>query len=153
MKSIHYIATIVHAYRRLIDDYLKDSLQPMEIYENEIKKAEHRPTGPGFLNSDSSSEQQLYEVHQEEHVKEFCGIVISYDHLHKKALIEQRNFFTINDTIEIFSPDRETMQIKIGSIQSENKEELDAARHPLQKIIIDSDIPLKPYDLLRRVIE
>ncbi len=153
MKSIHYIATIVHTYRKLIDDYLSGNLQSQETYENEIKKAENRPTGPGFLNSAASEERQLYQVNQFPHVKEFCGVVISYDRLSKKALIEQRNFFAINDTIEIFSPDQEERHFKIASILSENGEELDAARHPLQKILIDSDITLKPYDLLRRVIE
>ena len=44
MKSIHYVATIVSAYRRLIDEYYKNktiSKERLNYYKNEIKKAEH----------------------------------------------------------------------------------------------------------------
>src|SRR5690554_4258340 len=62
MKSLHYIATIVRTYRKLIDEYLKNGkVENFEIYENEISKAESRITNTGFLNINNIKDIQLYD--------------------------------------------------------------------------------------------
>jgi len=106
MKSIHYIATVVLAYRMLIDDYYDGKLKDLDYYRDEIKKAENRLTSIGFLAGETTTEQQLYNSRSESPTKEFLGIVLAYDKDNSLAFMEQRNYFGIGDPIEIASPDK-----------------------------------------------
>ena len=64
MKSIHYIATVVLAYRMLIDDYYNNELKDLSFYKKEIQKAENRLTSFGFMEGDTTIQQQLYNYRQ-----------------------------------------------------------------------------------------
>ncbi|MGD9761086.1 MAG: U32 family peptidase [Candidatus Izemoplasmatales bacterium] len=151
MKSVHYIATVVSAYRMLIDDYYSGCLRDISFYQNEIKKAENRQTSYGFFNGDTTIEQQLYNQRSEVPTKEFVGIVIDYDCDNKYLLIEQRNYFSPGDTLEVFTPDKTTIQFKVKEILNEDYEILDAARHPLQTILLKLDISVPKYSMIRKV--
>ncbi|MBU1144905.1 MAG: U32 family peptidase [Firmicutes bacterium] len=151
MKSIHYIATVVSTYRMLIDDYDLRQIKPISFYENEIKKAENRLTSFGFMKGITTPLQQLYNMRSEEPTKEFVGIVLSYNQETKQAMIEQRNYFKPQDILEVLSPTQIPIQFQVGDLYSEDGLLLDAARHPLQIILFQSDLDLKPYDLIRKV--
>ena len=59
MKSTHYIATVVNAYRRAIDEYYKYKTIDYEKYDYMIKKAENRLTSIGFYNGDPTINEHL----------------------------------------------------------------------------------------------
>ena len=151
MKSIHYIATVVLAYRMLIDDYYNSELKPLSFYQNEIKKAENRLTSFGFMDGDTKTEQQLYNYRSEMPTQEFIGIVKSYNPEKKLAEIEQRNYFKQGDSIEIVSPQKTFRKSIVEVIYDEELKEIFVARHPLQKLFINMDFDVKPYDLIRRI--
>ncbi len=151
MKSIHYIATVVSAYRMLIDDYYSGHMKELKFYQDEIKKAENRQTSHGFFKGDTTIEEQLYNQRSEIPTKEFVGMVIGYDKDNKQLMIEQRNFFSPGDTLEIFTPDKNTVQFKVDKILSKELEELDAARHPLQKLLLNLSIEVPKYSMIRKV--
>lgn len=151
MKSIHYIATVVSAYRMLIDDYYSGHMKELKFYQDEIKKAENRQTSHGFFKGDTTIEEQLYNQRSEIPTKEFVGMVIGYDKDNKQLMIEQRNFFSPGDTLEIFTPDKNTVQFKVDKILSEELEELDAARHPLQKLLLNLSVEVPKYSMIRKV--
>ena len=149
MKSLHYIVTVVNAYRRIIDEYEEThKVKNFDIYKNAIAKAENRLTSTGFLFHKPTIEEELYDLNLTVPTKDFIGIVRSYDKETKMAIIEQRNYFVPNSTIEVFTPTR-TFNLEIGEIYDKDGVSLDAARHPLQEIHFKSDIELKPFDLLR----
>ncbi len=149
MKSLHYIATVVNAYRRIIDEYLETGkVLDYNKYTDAISKAENRLTSTGFLFNQPTIEQQLYDLNLTVPTKEFIGIVKRYDEENKIAYIEQRNYFKPNSVIEIFSP-RGTFLLPIKEIYDMDGNSLDAARHPLQAIKFECDVKLEPYDLLR----
>jgi len=102
MKSIHYISTVVSAYREFIDDYESNALKDLSYYEAEIRKAENRLTSFGFMEGITTPEQQLYNMRSEVPTKEFVGIVKSYNPETLEALVEQRNYFEPKDLLEIF---------------------------------------------------
>lgn len=151
MKSIHYIATVVLAYRMLIDDYYNHSLKDLSYYKKEIKKAENRLTSIGFLAGDTTVEQQLYNCRSEMPTQEFIGIVKSYDSSKKICEIEQRNYFKVGDNIEFVSPNKTFTITQVKSMKDEFGADLEIARHPLQRLFIPIDFEVKPYDLIRRV--
>ncbi|MBQ3253950.1 MAG: U32 family peptidase, partial [Acholeplasmatales bacterium] len=149
MKSLHYIATVVNAYRRIIDEYeATHKVESYDLYLDAISKAENRLTGTGFLFHEPTINEQLYDLNLTCPTKEFVGIVKSYDKENKIAYIEQRNYFKPHSNIEVFSP-RGTFIIPIKEIYDMDGNILDAARHPLQAIKFECDLPLEPYDLLR----
>lgn len=151
MKSLHYIATVVNAYRRIIDEYeTTGKVLDYNIYLEQIAKAENRLTSTGFLFNEPTINEQLYDLNLTVPTKDFIGIVRSYDKENKIAYIEQRNYFLPNTTIEVFSP-RGTFKLDIKELYDEDNNLLDCARHPLQKIHFKSDLELEPFDLLRLI--
>ncbi len=151
MKSLHYIATVVNAYRRIIDEYLENGcIKDYKIYEDAISKAENRLTSTGFLYGDATINEQLYDLNLTCPTKEFIGIVDSYDEENKIAYIEQRNYFLPNSKIEVFTP-KGSFILPIEEIYDLDGNVLDAARHPKQKIKFKCDVKLNPYDLLRLI--
>lgn len=151
MKSLHYIATVVNAYRRIIDEYeTTGKVLDFDSYIEAIEKAENRLTSTGFLFGEPTIEEQLYDLNLTVPTKDFIGIVRSYDKDTHMVYIEQRNYFLPNTTIEVFSP-KGTFALPIGEIYDEDNNPVDAARHPLQKLHFKSDMELAPYDLLRLI--
>ena len=155
MKSTYYLATVVRCYRKLIDKYYEcKNLTEQDYleYTEEINKAENRLTSTGFLNGMVTINEQLYDTREEHPTKEYIGYVLDYDKETKTALIEQRNYFEVGDSVEFFGPNLENTRTKINNIiDFETKEELTVARHPLQKLLINVDIDIKQHDMMRKV--
>ncbi len=151
MKSIHYVATVVLAYRMLIDDYYNNCLKDLNYYSAEIKKAENRLTSIGFLAGEPTISEQLYNYRSEKPTQEFIGIVKEYDSSKKLAFIEQRNYFKVGDKIEIVSPNKTFIHTTIENLFDEEMNPIEIARHPLQKLYINMEKEVKPYDMIRRV--
>ncbi len=87
MKSAYYIATVVHAYRMLIDEYAQTGTlneERIAFYEEEIAKAENRPTGPGFYLGMPKAKDQLYGVNGAGVTQEYIADVLSYNSGHRR---------------------------------------------------------------------
>lgn len=148
MKSLHYIATIVKAYRTIIDDVYNNNLKEFSYYEAMIEKAENRLTSTGFLKGLPTINEQLYDLNLTLPSKDFVGIVLDYNKETKCVTIEQRNYFLPNTNLEVFGPNHNEI-IKIGEIFDKDEISLDAARHPRQIVHIYSDYEFEVNDLLR----
>lgn len=151
MKSIHYIATIVSTYRKLIDRYCDDPdhFDLNDFYENEIAKATNRETSYGFYYDNINHTQQLY--NREEHpTKEFIAYVLD-DTKDGLVKVQQRNYFKKGDMIEFFGPKLDLMTMTVETIYDEDMNEIEVARHPLQVLYLKTDIELHKYDMARKV--
>jgi putative protease len=155
MKSIYYIATVVRCYRNLIDEYIQKngqlSDQDIAIYLDEIKKAENRIAGSGFLSGKAGIDSQLYDMRAEQPTKEFIGYVIDYDQVSQIATIEQRNYFEVNDRVEFFGPKLPNTQTVIEQMWDQSNHPLEIARHPKQILTIKTDVKLNKHDMMRLV--
>ncbi|MFP4077793.1 MAG: peptidase U32 family protein [Candidatus Izemoplasmataceae bacterium] len=151
MKSIHYVATVVNTYRRLIDDITEDIEPDIPRYLLNIKKAENRLTSDGFMRGMTTIEQQLYNLRSEQPTQAFVGIVLDYDKKSHRALIEQRNYFAEGDFLERFSPRRDLLTFAASNMVSAEGEKIAIARHPKEKIWVDCPFEVSPYDILRKV--
>lgn len=152
MKSIHYIATVVSAYRDLLDDLDQDEITDLMPYRKEIQKAENRLTSKGFMDGLPSPTEQLFNMRSEMPTQEFVAIVLDYDEASQTAILQQRNFFLPTDKLELFSPKAKFPSFIPQILRDEEGNLLDAARHPLQKIVIKTTLKMKPYDLIRKVM-
>lgn len=155
MKSTYYLACVVKCYRELIDKYLETKLltdEDLDYFEKEIKKAENRLTSVGFYNGLPTISEQLYDDRSEHPTKEYVGIVIDYNQETKEALIEQRNYFEIGDELEFFGPNLKNTKMIVKDLKDAlTKEDLTVARHPLQLLLMQVDIPITKNDMLRKV--
>ncbi len=151
MKSIHYIATVVNVYRRLIDGHLRGDTIDFAALEEEIVKAENRPTGRGFLAGFPDETEQLYDLRSEPVNKVFLGIVESYDESRQEALIDVRNRFSAQETFEILTPAGPTPPFRAAALSDEEEHSLRTARHPREKVRLRTPHKVTRYDLLRRV--
>ncbi|WP_010270647.1 peptidase U32 family protein [Paenibacillus senegalensis] len=151
MKSIHYVATVVNVYRQAIDAYLADpegyELQPEWL--EEIQKAANRPLNTGFFFSTPGKAEHIYGPEDKAVPYDFAGLVIGYDEKARKALVEQRNHFKPGQEIEFIGPKGTAFKQKVGRLLDEQGEELSAARHPLQKIWLEVEQPVQPFDMMR----
>ncbi|MBO4667143.1 MAG: U32 family peptidase [Bacilli bacterium] len=154
MKSLFYIACIVRTYRDLIDDYYEfmgdKTKVDFDYYNNEILKAENRLTSVGFLKGPVTKNEQLYNIRNENPTKDFLGIVLDYDEKTKIATIEQRNYFKSGDSVEFFGPNLKNTSYVIPRMETEDGDEIDIARHPLQIIKFIVPFKLQKNDMMRK---
>jgi putative protease len=152
MKSIHYIATVVKTYRQVIDDFAAGQLKSHTDYKA-MMKAENRPSAPGFLNGVPDESGQINSDNSTGPTQNFIGIVREILPEKRQALIETRNAFTISDKLEVFSPDRPDTVLDLKTIQTEDGMPLTCSTRPLNRLLIETLTQVKPYDILRKVIE
>jgi putative protease len=151
MKSLHYIATVVSTYRKLIDDYKRDQkIDDFSPYLLELTKAENRLASHGYLEGIPKISEQLYHSRSETPSKIFIGLIQSYDEKTKIAVIEQRNYFELGQILEVFQPTGEIKTFTLDYMTDEKDEKIDIARHPKQILKIKIPFDVSPYAILRR---
>ncbi|MFB6363608.1 U32 family peptidase [Paenibacillus elgii] len=152
MKSVHYVATVVNAYRQAIDAYFADpehyEMKPEWLYE--IQKAANRPINTGFFYDRPGHEDHIFEPEDKAAPYDFVGVVMEYDEAAQTALIQQRNHFKPGQEVEFFGPNGTFFKQAVGELQDEEGKALDAARHPLQLIRMKVEQPVRPFDMMRK---
>ncbi|MBC6009770.1 peptidase U32 family protein [Catenibacterium faecis] len=153
MKSVHYIATVVSTYRKLIDTYCADPdhFTDSKKYEDELQKAANRAFCHGFFYDNPGVDEQLYNLRDEHPTQEFVMRVLGYDQDSKRAKIEQRNYFKVGDKIEIFSPSHSNIYFTVDKIYNEDNELVEVANHPMEILYVEIDYPVLENDMGRKV--
>ncbi|MBQ9730637.1 MAG: U32 family peptidase [Bacilli bacterium] len=151
MKSLHYIATIVKAYREFIDGYLngEDVDKLIDKATNEAKKAENRDSSVGFFNGQVTHEGGLYFDGAEIPPQDFIGIIKGYDQNKKMAKLEQRNYFKLPLEFELIQPKGETKVFVLDKVYDDEGNEIVEAKHAMQTIYLPID-EVKEYSILRK---
>ena len=155
MKSIHYIATVVSVYRKVIDAYAEDpdkfKIKPEWLME--LDKCANRDTASSFIEGTPGYEEQMFgDQNNKKTPYDFCGLVLDYDKESGIATVQQRNNFKPGQEIEFFGPEIDTFRQVIDTIYDEEGNELDAARHPLQIVQIKVDHPIYANNMMRKEI-
>ena len=147
MKSEYYVANIINAYRKALD-YMYSHKRydlPSEVL-NEVYKSSHRSYSTGFFfggakqNLDTSMPEADYD---------FVAIVLE-DSADGKALVEMRNRFLVNSSLEVLSKFQNNAIIHINKIENELGEVIDDVKVVQQKVYVYTDKPLHKFDILRR---
>lgn len=152
MKTALYVAAVARTYRKAIDDYYiseETYRKNIPYYKAEIAKCTYRQFTTGFFLGPTSSETQIYDSNT--YVKEYTylGIIQGKNEAGMYGL-EQRNKFSVGDTIEIMKPNGENIMATVKRITDEEGTEMDSCPHPKQQIYVDFGIELNDFDLLRR---
>ena len=150
MRSLYYVATVVDIYRRVIDSYYhdKENYAYNKKYENILTRCANRDSVPQFFNGKYDSSCSYYNGRMEVSNQDFLGVVLDYDG--KFLTIEQRNYFKVGDSVEIFGPGKEIFSFVISSMYDIDGNSLDVARHPKEIIKIPVVGDFSRYDLMRK---
>jgi putative protease len=152
MKSIHYIATVVSVYRKVIDTYCADPdhFVIKQEWLEELDKCANRETAPAFFEGVPGFKEQMFGNHSKKTSFEFAGLVLNYNQETNMVTLQQRNHFKPGDEVEFFGPEIENFTYVVGEIWDEEGNELDAARHPLQIVQFKMDKPVYPNNMMRK---
>ena len=153
MKTIYYVASIVRAYRKAIDEFYKDPegyVYDPKWYE-ELQKVSHREFTNGFYNQKPTNEDQLYTTSSYIRTYDFIGVVQSYDIKTGIATIEQRNHFRKGDKIEIIGPDYYYSEHVIEDMYDANDNLIEVAPHAKMTVKLPLGQTVKPFYMLRMV--
>ncbi|NLL02242.1 MAG: U32 family peptidase [Mollicutes bacterium] len=150
MRSIYYIATVLHCYRLLFNKLSNNSLNPAYInfIRNILNRCANRENATQFFNKFPDENEQYYLGSREEvSNQDFLGIVL--ENKDNIITIEQRNYFKIGDEVQFFGPQNEFINYKIDNLYDENLNKIEIANHPQMIIKIKAKLPVSPGDMLR----
>lgn len=152
MKSEYYIATVVNAYRRALDDYYKygDKYIENPMYGSELENTVHRAFTTAYMLGTEETTVNLTDS-QSKGEAEFTAMVLGYDEAAGCAVIEMRNRFKAGDTLEVLSP-TETFGTKIvaGKLTDEEGNAVEDAKLVQQKLRLYTHVRLEEGDFLRK---
>lgn len=152
MKSIHYIATVISVYRKVIDAYSKDPdhFAMKQEWLDELEKCANREAASSFFKGMPGYKQQLFGNHSNKTAYDFVGLVLDYNHDTGMVTLQQRNHFKQGQEVEFFGPEIENFTTVIDKLWDEDGNELDAARHPLQIVKFKVSQPVFPNNMMRK---
>ena len=152
MKTALYVATVARTYRRSIDDYKQSPelyREHMAWYQEQISNCTYRQFTTGFFFGKPSDEAQIYDNNT--YVKEYTYLGIVGERNEEGLYrIEQRNKFSVGESIEVMKPDGANITVTVQRIVDEEGNDMESAPHPKQVLYIDLGQPLAMYDILRR---
>lgn len=147
MKSPYYVATVVNAYRRAIDDYCAKKSFNSELLE-ELEKTSHRRYSTGFFYG--ANDKECLESSMPIQSYEFMAIV-KEDWCDGYALIEQRNRFKVGDELEVLSPnDTFNKTIVVSEMLDMDNNNIEDASMVQQLIKLKTELNLRTGDILRK---
>ncbi|MCQ2382867.1 MAG: U32 family peptidase [Clostridia bacterium] len=148
-KNAYYVATIVNAYRQVLDG------APASDYIAELDKVSHRPYSTGFFFSkpNQSTTQGGYQQ-----IWKWCGVIDDCKNIDDPATPYQyqitcRNNFNCEDTLETLNIDSSIKALKIANIQEITEDgpiQVDAANKVMRKYLIECDTELFKGALIRK---
>lgn len=150
MKSEYYLATVVNAYRRAIDEFLKigDSYCKNTSFYDELKKTNHRAFTTAY-NFGDNSETVNYADTQSSGERQFIAVV--EDCAEGFITVEMRNRFKVGDELEVLSPSENfNKKFVVTEIFDEEGSSVTDAKIVQQKLKITCPFVLCEGDILRR---
>lgn len=151
MKTALYVATVARTYRRALDDYARNPelyRKNMPWYLDQISNCTYRQFTTGFYFGKPADESQIYDSNT--YVKEYTYLGIISGEQDGMYRIEQRNKFSVGETVEIMKPNGDNVEAVVRRLADEEGNEQDSAPHPKQVLYVDLGCRAELYDILRR---
>ena len=152
MKTALYVATVARTYRKAIDDCKESEekyLANLDWYKEQISACTYRQFTTGFFYGKPSEESQIYDNNTYNIGYTYLGIT---GKLNSEGYfeIEQRNKFSVGETIEIMKPNGDNIEVEVLGIKNEEGEDMESCPHPKQKLLIKLSVTPDEFDILRR---
>ena len=155
MRSPYYLATVISSYRKIIDSYYNGTLDE-EILKEENKilsRVSNRDNSTHYFTKEADMTDQYYSGRWEISNQDYLAFVLDYDKETKLCKIAQRNYFSVGDVVEIFTPDGQRILHEIDKLFNEDKEEVEKANHAEEILYFKIDTEIPYASMIRRVYE
>jgi putative protease len=151
MKSSYYVAVVTRTYRQALDELTshKETYHCNPQWLDELKKISHRGYTTGFAFSKEKITETSPEIKNIQ-THEPAGIVMGYDAVHKRILVEIRNHLKAGDVVELLLP-RDIVRVNTQRLFNNNGDVVLQA-HAGNKIFLDLPCPAPQGALLRKAI-
>ncbi len=152
MKTALYVATVARTYRKAIDDWFESPdlyAKHMPWYLDQISDCTYRQFTTGFFYGKPDSSAQIYDNNTYIKAFTYLGTVEKIDDC-GFAVIEQRNKFSVGESIELMKPDGRNLTVKVLEIFDRDGGRMESAPHPKQELHVHLSETAEPYDILRR---
>lgn len=149
MRSIYYIATVLHTYRKLLDKINTKTLshEYIEYATNIINRVANRESVSQFYRRIPGVDEQYFNGRKEESNQDFLGLVKDYEQ--GFITLEVRNYFKIGDTVQIFGPTMKEIEFKIEEIYDEEGNMKDVCNHPKEIVKIKCPFECEKNSMMR----
>lgn len=149
MKSVYYLATILSVYRKVIDGILDGTYKYDPLDEIILRRCANRESLPQYVKEFPGVNEQYYMDREEKTNQDFLGVVLGYDKETKEIILEERNYFSVGDKINIFGPGNRSIFLDVKYIKNEANEFVENANHPREVLRIPCDTEVNVNDLIR----
>ena len=152
MKTALYVATVARTYRKALDDLEKGREvyeQNLPWYEQQITGCTYRRFTTGFFYGKPDENSQIYDSNTYEKDYVYLGIAGQPD-ADGVFELEQRNKFSVGETIEIMKPDGRNVEVTVEHIQDLEGNEQESAPHAKQALKVKLSSAPEAMDILRR---
>lgn len=150
MKSMHYIASVVSAYRMVIDAYYENRLDD-KVYElayEELSRCESRNYGASFFKGYIESKDMAYDLTNKMANNEFAGYLLNQDN---KVRLYPKSLLSVGSELEIINHlSYKTEIVKIIKLYDHIGEFFDT-RHVSDYCFVELDKTVEDYSILRKV--
>lgn len=155
MRSLYYLATVIGAYRKIIDNYYNHTLTD-EVLNKQVKildRVANREVSTHYYLKEADASDQYYTGRVEISNQDYLGQVIDYDRDKCLLQIKERNYFKVGDKVTLFTP-RDEMTFTVSKIYDDSYNLVDVARHPDNIYFIEIKIAFDvcAYSMLRKEI-
>ena len=146
MKTAYYVATVVNAYRRRLDQILSGAAEPtVAELERELDAASHRAWSSGFYFGELRDAPPDSGIYLQDCV--FAGVVERMDG--PRAVFSLRNRIRADEVIEVLTPGAASFALPARDLRDENGGAVEIAQVPGRVYSFLPDRPLRPGDILR----
>ncbi len=153
-KTEYYAGTVARAYRKAIDDYLKNPTEwSPDIYMKELLTLQNRGYCLGFFDGKLTNLSQNYEYTRTLGEYLFAGSIIKWDG--NDAIFELRNYIESNETIEFLIPNTlDVLKLMLEKFEDADTGEITnkVSAGQNKKIRIKPDAWDKPIDEIKKLL-
>ncbi len=149
MRSIYYIATVLHTYRSIIDKIENNTLTDayLNYAANIINRVANRESVSQFYQGIPGPEGEYFSGRREESNQDFLGLVKSCEDGY--ALVEVRNYFKKGDVVQVFGPTMDTVEFELDEILDEKGDIKDYCNRPKEIVKIKVPYTLEENAMMR----
>ncbi|MBQ8303763.1 MAG: U32 family peptidase [Clostridia bacterium] len=147
-KSHYYVAVTTNAYRGALDSLKANPLNwqvPLWVNE-ELNKISHRNYSTGFYFGTPKNEQTYKSAG---YVRDYTVAAIVDDYSDGMLSVIMKNKFAVGQEFDCLEPHCAPFTFTVSQMFNDKKERIEVAPHPMMKVLIPFDRPLKKGSLLR----
>jgi putative protease len=145
MKSIHYIASVVSFYRRLLDGETFTEKQAYEL----LNRVPNRGYCQGFMKGNVGPEDYEYAKNESKINTVFVGNVTG-EKINSQSVLEVRNKIFAGETLEVLTPDGNISQVTMSEpLVNTKNQQLEEVNNNEQFLLLQGNWP--EYSIFRRL--